>query len=231
MPSGALKGWSGSSQADAYSADLRMLKRRSHVKRRQINGWGQKVKCHWPLLSFIYISLCGCVGAGVVATSNEEVYSPTDSFPTNRRLKPQTAGQIRSLQYDQRYVDTGKRYNSEEVKQLWGSPDETSSKDGFITWTYYEQPYLWHGLVLHVLVTIPLVIPMGKARYTLSFKNDQLEKIAYRATKTHLFVCDPAYMYLKGLAASMPSTGNGSAVGPCTLINRKGLYFHHLMNY
>lgn len=183
------------------------------------------------LLICIYWAMAGCVGAGAIAPADRHAYLNSKSIPHPISLEYNPEQKIRTVRHDYNGGGSDKRYSAEEVRRAWGIPDEVTSNERYTVWTYHEQTLLWSGIALHALVTIPLAIPTGKGKYTLYFNNDKLEKILHHTFSTKLFVCDPAYMLIGGMAAGMSPTGKGSVPSLCNVIERKGMYFHYLMNY
>tara|TARA_R100001244_G_scaffold64117_3_gene53108 strand:+ start:5782 stop:6282 length:501 start_codon:yes stop_codon:yes gene_type:complete len=151
------------------------------------------------------------------------------NFPIELRYS--TENKTRTAGYNYSARGKNKTYSTDEVRLAWGAPDEITSDEHHTIWTYREKTLRWSGMVLHALVTIPLAIPTGKTKYTLYFNNDNLEKILHHTFSTKLFVCDPLYMMTGVMAAGMSPTGQDSSIGLCNVIDRKGMYFHYLMNY
>lgn len=182
----------------------------------------------------LHINISGCVGVGAVAPSSIEHTNTNNEYYT------------RSIELTHDYKDNNRlvRHNyavNKEIRHLsesealrdWGAPDEITSNASNTTWTYRGQRLRWGGLVLHILITIPLAIPVGKEQFDLYFEHGQLVKLTHHTSRTSLLICDPAYMMMGAMASGMSSTGSNGSSSPglCSLINREGLYFHYLTNY
>ncbi|MVW73959.1 hypothetical protein [Pseudomonas xionganensis] len=176
------------------------------------------------------LTVSGCIGIGAIATMDYPAYLNTPSSAVPISFQSGANNTSRKISYNYG-GSVEKRYDDARILKAWGKPDEIKVIGPYTVWTYYEPELRWSGIALHVLVTIPLAIPTGKEKYSLYFKDNVLEKALSHTSRTNLFVCDPLYMLISGMAASMSPTGNGSVLGPCTLINRRGIYFHFITNY
>ncbi|NQD93962.1 hypothetical protein HP532_15030 [Pseudomonas sp. CrR25] len=175
--------------------------------------------------------ISGCVGVGAIAPADSYAYLNSKTAQRSIFLDYDSEQKNRTVNHGYNGGGPDKRYSVEEVRRAWGAPDEVTTNEPYTVWTYHEPTLRWSGMALHALVTIPLAIPTGKEKYTLYFNGDELEKIQHHTFSTKLFVCDPAYMLVGGMAAGMSPTGRGSVPGLCSVIEREGMYFHYLMNY
>ena len=150
----------------------------------------------------ICLTISGCVGIGAIAPTSHQAYLNINDRPLPISLQHDSKNTAREIGYSYG-GGADKRYSEAEVMHAWGTPGEVTFSEPYTIWTYHEQKNLWRGIALHALVTIPLAIPTGKEKYTLFFKDNMLEKMLFQTNYTKLFVCDPAYMLIGGMAAGM----------------------------
>ena len=99
----------------------------------------------------------GCVGAAYLGSHHGEV-----EFPS-------VGADVGDLsEGDAKHVAT-----AEVVRRNWGAPDRVETRaDGTERWSYYG-PLRWKGLLIYaVVLPIPLLVPVGRERASIVFRDD-----------------------------------------------------------
>jgi len=119
--------------------------------------------------------LPGCVGIWAINNS-EKTYEPEKVALGDR-------GHL-SLKYPP------KRLIKAEVVDKWGDPDEKVKESSSERWVYKQKKLSWAGLMPFIIVPIPLVIPTGHNKASLTFSEELLIKVKCEEQKIHNgFIC------------------------------------------
>jgi hypothetical protein len=139
-----------------------------------------KQMCKLLTTNALLLLLCGC-GIGFAPWGDRQ--QMFESPDTMLLLKPR--GRILA-------ASVKNAPNIENVKEIWGEPDERLQlDDNTEIWKYRLNSFRWHGTFLYILfIPIPVVIPFGNEYSTLFIHKGQLVSGTYISSgATSEFYC------------------------------------------
>lgn len=81
------------------------------------------------------------------------------------------------------------RYSKEEVRAMWGDPDEIIKDESSERWRY-DDGFSWGGIAaILIIIPVPLLVPIGLDTTELTFSGESLVKVTNDDTTFHGFEC------------------------------------------
>ena len=130
------------------------------------------------LLIALLLCLSGCIGVQTIYNKKFE-----------SRILPEWNVDGRYI--GTKFINKEHLYTKQEVVDLIGKPRREWSENGYEYLAYHNKNngWKWYGTIVHIILPVPLVIPVGLEESVLRFKDNNLQSVIVENTETGFYGC------------------------------------------
>jgi len=119
--------------------------------------------------------LTGCMGVVTLGT-NKETYGPNVILTGNQNKQLMKSSSPQQV-------------SKEDVLKKWGEPSQKVKDGDLERWVYIQDDLSWTGIMPLLIIPIPLMIPTGHYRTSMTFSGDRLIDSESVTKATSAFFC------------------------------------------